>query len=148
DLVIMPPTGSETGKSNIKISAQLEIWSERDGRGIAFDSSTGFRLPNTAMRSPDASWLFKSRWNALSAEERKKFAPLCPDFVIELRSESDVLRTLQDKMQEYLENGAQLGWLIDPLEHRVYAYRSGQPVEELDKPDSLSDDPLLPGFVL
>ena len=114
DLIIMPPTGGKTGKQNLKLSVRLGSWAEGDGTGEAFDSSTVFTLPNGAKRSPDLSWVRKERWNQLSEKEQEQFPPLCPDFVVELRSPSDTIRALQDKMQEYIENGAQLGWLIDP----------------------------------
>jgi Uma2 family endonuclease len=119
-----------------------------DGTGIAFDSSTLFTLPNGAKRSPDASWVRQERWDALPARERAGFGLLCPDFVVELRSPTDRLRDLQEKMQEYLDNGAHLGWLIDPLEKRVYVYRPDQPVEVLDDPSTLSGDPVLLGLIL
>jgi Uma2 family endonuclease len=120
---------------------------QKDGTGLSFDSSTGFRLPNGAIRSPDASWVKTQRWQALTEEQRRGFAPLCPDFVMELRSATDQLSTLQDKMQEYIDNGARLGWLIDPSERRVYIYRPGLPIEQLDAPSTLNGDPVLPGFV-
>jgi len=148
ELVIMPPTGGETGKRNAELTIQLGLWAKRDGTGSTFDSSTGFRLPNAAVRSPDASWISQSRLDRLTAEERKTFIPLCPDFVVELRSATDSLRVLQEKMREYLDNGAQLGWLIDTDRRRVYLYRPSQPVEELSQPATLQGGPLLPGFVL
>jgi Uma2 family endonuclease len=119
-----------------------------EGTGIAFDSSTLFTLPNGAKRSPGASWVRRERWEALTPEQRAGFALLCPDFVVELRSPSDRLADLQEKMQEYLDNGTRLGWLIDPLEKRVYVYRPGQPVVEVDDPAAVSGDPVLPGFLL
>lgn len=148
ELVIMPPTGLESGRRNIRLARRLDTWTEAEGSGIAFDSSTLFTLPNGAKRSPDASWVRRERWEALSPEQRRGFGLLCPDFVVELRSPSDRLVDLQEKMQEYIANGACLGWLIDPFEKRVYVYRSDQPVEELDDPPSVSGDPVLPGFVL
>lgn len=148
ELVIMPPTGLESGRRNIRLARRLDIWTEEDGTGIAFDSSTLFTLPNGAKRSPDASWVRRERWEALTPEQRAGFALLCPDFVVELRSPSDRLTDLREKVQEYLDNGARLGWLIDPLEKRVYVYRPGQPVEELDDPTSVSGEPVLPGFIL
>lgn len=148
ELIIMPPAGWETGDKNAFITAFLKIWSLQDENGVAVDSSTGFLLPNRATRSPDAAWVKKSRLRAFTPAQKKKFLPLCPDFVIELRSPSDTLHILQDKMREYLDNGAQLGWLIDPSERRVYVYRPGVAVECLDNPTSLSGDPELPGFVL
>ena len=148
DLIIMPPTGGETGRSNFNLSGVFAHWVMTDGTGIGFDSSTEFALPNGAFRSPDVAWVRKERWEALSPAERKRFPPLCPDFVIELRSDSDRLRTLQAKMQEYIDSGAQLGWLIDPLEKKVWIYRPDAAVECLDNPGSVSGDPLLSGFVL
>lgn len=148
ELIIMPPTGSKTGWRNNEISYSLTAWAKADGTGLTFDSSTLFTLPNGAKRSPDASWMRKDRWSTLSVGEQEGFAPLCPEFVIELRSPSDRLSDLQDKMQEYLANGAQLGWLIDPVEKRVHIYRPGLPAEILADPVSVSGDPLLPGFVL
>ncbi len=148
ELIIMPPTGGETGERNAEITMQLRLWAKRDGTGATFDSSTGFRLPNGAVRSPDASWVRHSRLETLSAEDKKKFLPLCPDFVVELRSATDSLTVLQEKMQEYLENGAQLGWLIDPEQRRVYVYRQQSAVEEINDPETLSGNPTLSGFVL
>lgn len=148
DLVIMPPTGGETGHYNASLTRIFGNWAEADGTGIDFDSSTVFKLPNGARRSPDVSWVKRSRWEALSDEERERFPPLCPDFVIELRSRTDELKTLQEKMEEYIANGAQLGWLIDPRERKVYIYRPQTPVEVLDQPDTLIGDPVLPGFIL
>lgn len=148
ELIIMPPTGGETGNRNIKIAFQLEAWSSQNNLGIAFDSSTAFKLPNGAERSPDASWVRRERWDSLNTEQKRKFPPLCPDFVVELRSETDVLKTLQDKMQEYLENGVRLGWLIDPKTQTVEIYRLGREVEILQSPEILSGEDVLPGFVL
>jgi Uma2 family endonuclease len=147
ELVIMPPAGSETGRRNSKLNLRLAIWAETQGTGLTFGSSTGFTLPNGAIRSPEASWIRQERWNALTKEQRVGFAPICPDFVVELRSPTDCLSELQDKMQEYLANGARLGWLIDPIDKRVEIYRPGQPVETRDNPATLSSDPGLPGFV-
>lgn len=148
ELVIMAPTGMETGRRNSRLTRRLDTWAEMDGTGVAFDSSTLFTLPNGAKRSPHASWVRRERWEALPQEQRQGFGLLCPDFVVELRSPSDRLADLQEKMQEYLDNGARLGWLIDPLEKRVYVYRPGQRVEMLDDPPAVSGDPVLPGFVL
>ncbi|MDY6783327.1 MAG: Uma2 family endonuclease [Cyanobacteriota bacterium] len=149
ELIVNPPTGWQTGERNADMTYQLVKWvKELDGGGIAFDSSTGFTLPNGAERSPDASWVSKERWNELSPDQKVTFANICPDFVIELRSASDTLKTLQAKMQEYLENGAKLGWLIDPKNRRVEIYRQGQDVEVLDNPKTLSGENVLPGFVL
>ena len=145
---IMPPTFGFTGNRNIKVAAQLENWTTADDSGIAFDSSTGFTLPNGAVRSPDASWVSNARYDSLSPEEKDSFTPLCPDFVVELRSRSDRLSVLRAKMEEYMANGARLGWLLDPLEQRAHIYRPGVQPEILDKPDSLSAEPELPGFTL
>jgi Uma2 family endonuclease len=132
----------------VKITIQLGVWADAEGTGIVFDSSTGFRLPNSAIRSPDASWVRLDAWNKLSDRQQEKFVPLCPDFVIELRSPSDSLSDVQDKMREYMENGAELGWLIDPLEKLVHIYRPQSQAETLDNPQTIAGDPLLPGFVL
>ena len=148
ELIIMPPTGSETGWRNSKLNQRLANWAESDGSGLTFDSSTGFTLPNGAKRSPDASWIAHQRWEALGREQRQVFAPLCPDFVAELRSPSDDLPTLRNKMLEYIENSARLGWLIDPGNRRVYIYRPGEPVEQLENPATVSGGLVLPGFVL
>jgi Uma2 family endonuclease len=148
DLVIMPPTGGITGNRNIEIAYQLQAWSRQSRTGIAFDSSTCFKLPNGANRSPDAAWISLDRWNALTSKQQEKFPPLCPDFVVELRSPSDNLTQLQQKMQEYLENGMKLGWLIDRATEQITIYRQGQPVEMIDQPQQLSGEDLLPGFIL
>jgi Uma2 family endonuclease len=148
EIIIMLPVGSEGGKRNFDLAGQFAVWVKSDGRGVGFDSSTGYTLPNGAKRSPDLSWILKSRWNAIPKRMRKKFAPICPDFVVELRSEADSLKMLKSKMEEYLVNGALLGWLIDPLEKRVYFYRPDAEVETLENPSSISGDPLLDGFVL
>jgi Uma2 family endonuclease len=148
DLVIMPPTGGETGRTNFELTVLFGHWVHADGSGVGFDSSTGFTLPNGAKRSPDLAWVKRARWEALTPEQRKGFAPLCPDFVMELRSPSDALEYVQAKMQEYLDNGAQLGWLIDPIERKVYIYRPQAPVECFDNPPAISGEPVLPGFVL
>lgn len=148
ELVIMPPTGSKTGRRNSTCTQRLGNWAEVDGSGFVFDSSTLFTLPNGAKRSPDASWVKRERWEALTDAQQEGFAPVCPDFVVELRSRTDRLSDLQEKMQEYIDNGARLGWLIDPVEKRVHIYRPGQPVEVLNDPATVSGDPVLPGFVL
>lgn len=148
DVIIMPPAGGETSERNAEITMQLRFWAKGDGTGASFDSSGGFQLPNGAVRSPDAAWIEYARLNALSSEDRRKFVPLCPDFVIELRSESDQLAPLQEKMREYLDNGLSLGWLIDPYTRRVYVYRAGLPIEELEQPSRISGDPVLRGFEL
>ncbi|MEO0349202.1 MAG: Uma2 family endonuclease [Cyanobacteria bacterium P01_A01_bin.15] len=149
ELIVNPPTGGETGKRNAKISTQLGVWGDANELlGEYFDSSTGFYLPNGANRSPDASWVRRERWDAITLEQREGFVPLCPDFVMELRSKTDSLTVLQTKMLEYMDNGAQLGWLIDPKNKRVEIYRSGQAVEVLENPDTLSGEGVLPGFTL
>jgi len=148
ELIVMPPTGSKTGQRNFSLTTQLGGWVGKDGTGVAFDSSTGFTLPDGAIVSPDASWIRRERWDTLTEEEKEGFAPLCPDFVIELRSHSDSLSRLQNKMQEYIQNGALLAWLIDPLKRRVYIYRPDHDVELLTDPETVSGDPLLRGFRL
>jgi len=148
ELIVMTPAGGESSRRNLELTVQLGIWTRRDGTGVAFDSSGGFILPNGAIRSPDASWVERSRYEALTPEQREKYLPLCPEFVIELRSPSDRLVTLQEKMVEYVENGARLGLLLDPARRRVYVYKPGEPVRELADPEEVSADPILPGFVL
>lgn len=148
EVIVMSPAFSDTGNRNFKVALQLGIWAEQDGTGEGFDSSSGFTLPNGAMRSPDAAWILKQRWNALSAEQQSSFAPIVPDFVIELRSSSDTLASLQEKMQEYMENGVRLGLLIDRQTQTVYRYRLNQPEEVLKNPEVVSCDPELPGFEL
>jgi Uma2 family endonuclease len=148
ELIIMPLVGALTSLRNAKLTAALVGWTQGDGTGIAFASNAGFILPNGALRSPDASWIVREKWETLTKRQRERFAPLCPDFVAELRSEADHLEDLHAKMQEYIDNGARLGWLIDPIDKRVHIYRPGQSVEILDSPASLSGDPVLPGFVL
>ena len=148
ELIIMPPTGGETGKRNSDINLDLALWNRQNKLGIVFDSSTGFILPNGAKRSPDAAWIPTEQWNVLTSEQKQKFLPLCPDFVIELRSPTDKLKILQDKMQEYLENGTRLGWLINPQDKQVEIYRQNQAVEVLNFPGNLSGESVLPGFIL
>jgi Uma2 family endonuclease len=148
ELIVMTPAGGESSRRNLELTVQLGIWTRRDGTGVAFDSSGGFILPNGAIRSPDASWVEQSRYEALTPEQREKYLPLCPEFVIELRSPSDRLVTLQEKMVEYVENGARLGLLLDPARRRVYVYKPGEPVRELADPEEVSADPILPGFLL
>lgn len=147
ELIVMPPTGGETGKRNVKLIVQLAIWNEQTQLGEVFDSSTGFTLPNKADRSPDVSWVEKSRWEALTAQQREKFIPLCPDFVIEILSPSDSLKKTQDKMQEYIDNGCRLGLLINRKKQQVEIYRPDREVELLQAPQTLSVD-VLPGFTL
>lgn len=148
EVVIMPPAFSDTGNRNFNLAVQLGIWTEQDGTGLGFDSNTGFTLPNGATRSPDAAWIKSSRWDALTNEQKASFAPICPDFLIELRSSSDTLSSLQAKMQEYIENGALLGWLIDRKHRTVHIYRPSQTPEILENPATVSGDPELLGFVL
>jgi len=149
ELIVNPPTGWETGKRNRSLTGQLDRWYENHEQlGEAFDSSTGFILPNGAIRSPDASWVSRNRWEALTPEDKTTFPKICPDFVVELRSLSDRLRPIQDKMKEYLDNGARLGWLIDPQQQRVEIYRQGEEKEILENPTELSGEDVLPGFVL
>lgn len=148
-LVVSEPTGAYSGKLNFKLSTQLGIWQEETGLGVAFDSSTGFKLPNGAMRSPDVSWIPHEKWEQLTQEEKEKFAPICPDFVVELRSQTDRISDLKQKMEEYLANGTLLGWLIDPGEKQVYLYRPGKEVEiHPDWTQPVSGEKVLPGFAL
>jgi len=148
DLIIMPPTGGKTGLRNAILITRLTTWALEDKSGRAFDSSTVFTLPNGAKRSPDFAWITNERWNALTEEEQEQFPPLCPDFVVELRSRTDTLKNLRQKMEEYMANGAQLGWLIDPQERRVYVYRPGAAVEQLDDPRAVSGESVLRGLEL
>jgi len=148
EISIMPPTGSETGNRNFNLALQLGNWSEKDGTGICFDSSTGFKLSTGAERSPDASWVKIERWNTLTEEEQERFAPLCPDFVVELMSPSDTLEKTRSKMKEYMENGARLGWLINRKQKQIEVYRPNQEVEVLESPQTVSGEDVLPGFVL
>lgn len=148
DLEIMTPAGGGSSRRNAEAVLQLGKWAEEDPEGVVFDSSVGFLLPNGAMRSPDAAWVRRSRLKGLSGEEKEKFLPLCPDFVIEIRSPTDRLSAQQDKLEEYLENGAELGFLIDPVERTVHVYRPGRPPEVLESPQEVSAEPVLPGFTL
>ena len=148
ELIVMPPTGGESSKQNASLTAQLWSWNQQSNPGVVFDSSGGFKLPNGADRSPDAAWVRLERWEALTPEQRRKFPPLAPDFVVELRSASDELKPLQDKMKEYRDNGVRLGWLIDPQNQQVEIYRLGQEAEMLQSPAILSGEDVLPGFVL
>ena len=148
DIILMAPAGGISGSSNAGLTAQFWNWAKKDGTGRVFDSSTGFILPNKAVRSPDVSWVLNRRLDKLTVEQWKKFLPLCPDFALELRSESDALRIQQDKMVEYIANGSQLGWLIDPARKQLHVYRPGQPPEILDHPARMSGESLLPGFTL
>ncbi|AKD55233.1 Uma2 family endonuclease [Spirosoma radiotolerans] len=147
NIVIVSPTGSKTGLRNVTLVGELYAWNKYHEFGYVFDSSTGFKLPNGATRSPDVAWIQKDRWEAIPEEQQEKFAPLCPDFVIELRSASDDLTYLQNKMEEYRENGCQLGWLIDRKGQQVFVYRPDQPVETIATfTQTLTAEPVLPGF--
>lgn len=148
NLIIQPLAGGMHAARSFRLAGLFGAWVQTDDTGIGFCASTMFALPNGAKRSPDLAWVKRSRWQALSDDERRGFPPLCPDFVVELRSHTDSLRVLQDKMREYLAGGAQLGWLIDPIEKKVYAYRPGADTECLDHPASISGEPLLAGFTL
>ena len=148
ELIVMPPTGGETGKRNAKLTARFVLWNEQTQLGEVFDSSTCFKLPNGSDRSPDVSWIQLERWNALTPEQREKFPPIAPDFVLELMSPSDSLSVVQAKMQEYMDVGVKLGWLIDRKTGRIEIYRQGQTKEVLEFPTSLSGEEILPGFVL
>ncbi|NWF62459.1 MAG: Uma2 family endonuclease [Fischerella sp.] len=152
ELIIMPPTGGESGIRNSELNLQISLWNRHTRLGYVFDSSTIFKLPNGAKRSPDVSWVSRERWEALSVEDRRGFPPLCPDFVIELRSETDSLPKLQTKMRDYLANGLRLGWLIDPQTPLVEIYRPNQDVETLyfseQIPPNLSGESVLTGFIL
>lgn len=148
NLIIMPPSGGETGSRNLDIEGQLWLWNRQTQLGKAFNSSTGFHLPNGADRSPDAAWVRLERWQALTPEQRQAFPPLAPDFVVELHSSSDNLQQLQAKMQEYVGNGVRLGWLINPQDRQVEIYRPGQAVEILETPRVLAGEEVLPNFAL
>jgi Uma2 family endonuclease len=148
ELIIMPPTGGETGRKNAELIADFIIWNRQSKLGIVFDSSTCFRLPNGSDRSPDVSWLKKERWDSLTPEQQRKFPPLCPDFVLELLSPSDNLSFTHAKMQEYQANGVQLAWLLNPQDQQVEIYRLGYPVEILSCPRELSGENVLPNFIL
>lgn len=156
ELVVISPTGGETGKNNVEIAADLVLWNRSSRSGVVFDSSTCFKLFSnqvgeaslSSFRSPDVAWIEQSRWDALTLEQKRKFPPICPDFVLELLSPTDNLSTTQAKMQEYLNSGARLGWLINPEDKQVEIYRPGQAVEILQAPTTLSENSVLPGFVL
>ena len=152
ELIVMSPTGGEAGRKNRRLTQQIGVWTDRDGTGEAFDSSTVFTLPNGARKSPHVSWLTLDKWNALTLREKEGFPPVVPDFVIELVSPSDIknqkYEDLQAKMQEYIDNGARLGWLIEPSAKTVEIYRPNQQVEVLNNPQTLSGESVLPGFVL
>ena len=148
ELIIMPPTGSETSDRNADLTYQLRAWSRQNELGRSFDSSGGFKLPNGAERSPDSSWVKMERWNALTQAEKERFAPLCPDFVVELMSPSDSLEKTRTKMREYMDSGARLGWLINRQQQQVEIYRPNREVEILQSPQNLSEEGVLPGFIL
>lgn len=148
DLEFMSPTGGKTGDRNSELNMQLRLWAKKNDAGKSFDSSTGFRLPNSAIRAPDASWVRNSKLERLTDEEWAGYLPVSPDFVIELRSPTDRLSALRAKMIEYIDNGTELGWLIDPLARVLYVYRSDGAVEELKDLVSISDEATLPGFIL
>lgn len=148
EILVMTPAGSSTSKMNSRITRLLDAWAEEDGRGVAFDSNGGFTLPDGSMRAADAAWVALSRWNALSVADQSRFAPICPDFVIELRSPSDNLLDLQTKMLQWIANGAQLAWLIDPIEQAVIIYRPGHQPEFHNHPTSVQGDGVMAGFEL
>jgi Uma2 family endonuclease len=148
EIIIVPPTGGETGKRNAGIIADFVIWNRPTRLGEVFDSSTCFRLPNGADRSPDVSWIKQERWEALTLEQKEKFPPIAPDFVLELMSPTDTLKDTQNKMQEYMDNQVKLGWLLNPRTRRVEIYRQGQAVAVLESPNQLSGEDVLPGFIL
>ena len=148
ELIAMPPTSPLTGTRNSNLTYHLEAWARRDGTGLCFASNAGFTLPNNAIRSPDASWIRRERWDSLTQQQKDRFAPICPDFVAQLRSRTDSLPVLLRKMEEYIANGASLGWLIDPSTLRVYVYRPNKEVMVLESPESVSGEPVLPGFTL
>jgi Uma2 family endonuclease len=148
EVIIMPPTGGGTGRRNAEINADFGIWNRKHKLGVLFDSSTCFKLPNGANRSPDVSWIRNDRWDTLTIEEQEKFPPIAPDFVLELMSPTDSLRETQGKMQEYMSNGVKLGWLINRKLRQVEIYRLGKPVEVLENPTEISGEDILPGFTL
>ncbi|HNH82710.1 MAG TPA: Uma2 family endonuclease [Acidobacteriota bacterium] len=148
EIEIMPPTGGITSRRNFLLGHLFAKWEEETGTGLCFDSNCGFTLPNGADRSPDIAWVANERWEKLTETEQEHFVPLCPDFVLELRSPTDNLSRLQQKMEEYIENGARLGWLIDPKNKRVYVYQPDQSVQTLENPSALSGEPVLRGFTL
>ena len=148
ELIIMPPSGGESSFQDAEVVRQLGNWCHAIGKGKVTGSSGGFILPKGANRAPDASWITQEQLESITREQRKKFLPVCPFFLIEVRSETDRLKKLQEKMEEYIANGCQLGWLIDPKTKQVHVYRPGRAVEVLDNPQTLAGDPELPGFVL
>ena len=148
DFIIMPPAGGESGRSNADLILQLGLWNKRTKSGEVFDSSTGFSLPNGAIRSPDAAWVRRDRWNALTHDQQKGFPPLAPDFIVELRSETDTMRPLRAKMREYIQRGVRLGWLIDPIRRRVEIFRPGKRPQTINAPATVSGEPELAAFTL
>jgi Uma2 family endonuclease len=148
ELIIMPPTGMLTGVRNANLTYQLVAWTKKDATGVCFDSNTAYILSNNAIRSPDASWMNREKWDSLSPEQKERFARICPDFVAELRSRTDRLPVLLSKMEEYIDNGVSLAWLIDPSTRRVYVYRPNEETVVLENPETVSGEPLLPGFTL
>ena len=148
ELIVMPPTGLRTSNRNFSLTSQLHMWAKKDGTGIGFGVDAGYTLPNGAIRGPDASWMAREKWERLSEFEQDRFGHVCPDFVVELRSRSDRLPTLLNKMEEYIANGATLGWLIDPQKRRVYVFRAGEELVVLENPTVVSGEPLLRGFEL
>ncbi len=147
-LIIMPPSGGESSNQSSTVGGWLFVWNQQNKLGLTFDANGGYNLPNGGTRAPDASWLRRDRWDVLTPEQRQKFLPLCPDFLVEVLSPTDSLAETRRKMEEYKENGARLGWLINPRRQQVEIYRLGQEVEVLDNPTSLSGEDVLPGFVL
>lgn len=145
-IIIMPPTTSETGHFNSEINAELVFWNRKHKLGVTFDSSTGFKLPNGAERSPDSAWIANERWNALSAEQKKRFAPIAPDFVLELRSNDQNLTELREKMDEYMDCGCRLGWLVDPQNRRTYVYSANGDIQTVKFDDTLSGGDVMPGL--
>ena len=148
ELIVMPPSGIETSRRSLDLIIQFGNWAKNDRTGVGFNTDAGYTLPNGAIRGPDASWMRREKYDNVSKDDKERFAHVCPDFVVELRSPSDRLPTLMNKMEEYIDNGASLGWLIDPKKRRVYVYRAGEEMVVLENPTVVSGDPLLPGFEL
>ncbi len=148
EVIVMLPACTDSGWQNGKLTMRLGIWAEADSTGEFFDSSTGYTLPNGAVRSPDASWIIRDRWSALTGKDRRRFAPICPDFVVEITSPSDKLEDAREKMVEYIDQGLRLGWLLDPKSEVAEIYRPGRPIETLQRPRTLSGEEVLPDFVL
>ena len=148
EVEVMSPSGTRSGSRDLKLAHQVERWNEHSRLGVTFGSSAGFRLPNSAIRSPDVSWVKKSRWEALTVDQQEGFAPLCPDFVVEIASPSDTREALQAKLREYISEGARLGWLVDPFAREVEIYRPGCKIEVLNQPATLSGEDVLPGLVV